>query len=66
MDNQAFQLLKSKLDELGTDIQSIRKDLDIVKGDLGHYKGFLGGVVFVFTVAWSGVTYFLSHLNKNS
>lgn len=66
MDNQAFQLLKEKLDELGADIRSIRKDVDSVKNDLGHYKGFLGGMAFVFSVAWSGITYVISHLGKNS
>ena len=55
MDNQAFELLKDSIDEL-------RKDVKEIKTDLGHYKGFLGGVVFVFTIAWSGITYFISHV----
>jgi len=55
MDNQAFELLKSAIDEL-------RQDVKEMKTDLGHYKGFLGGVSFVFALAWSGVTYFLTNL----
>lgn len=55
MDNQAFELLKDAIDDLKTDVKEIKKDL-------GHYKGFLGGVSFVFAVAWSGITYFLSNL----
>ena len=57
MDHQAFELLKDSIDEL-------RKDVKDIKSDLGHYKGFLGGVTFVLTVAWSGVTYFLSRLKS--
>lgn len=57
MDNQAFQLLKDSIDELRNDVKEIKKDL-------GHYKGFLGGVTFVFSIAWSGITYFLSHLKS--
>ena len=62
MDNQAFELLKTKLDELGADIKDMRGDLGKVKDDLGHYKGFLGGVSFVFAVAWAGITYFISSI----
>ena len=43
MDHQAFELLKDSIDEL-------RKDVKDIKSDLGHYKGFLGGIVFVFTL----------------
>lgn len=57
MDNQAFGLLKDSIDEL-------RKDVKEIKTDLGHYKGFLGGVVFVFTLVWSGITYFLSQFKS--
>jgi len=64
MDNQAFKLLTDKLDELGKSIKDVSSDLSEVKKDLGHYKGFLGGVTFVFTVAWSGITYFISHFNR--
>lgn len=62
MDNQAFELLKNKLDELKDDISDIKKDVASVQQDLGHYKGFLGGVSFVFALAWSGVTYFLTNI----
>jgi hypothetical protein len=55
MDHQAFELLKSAIDD-------IKQDVKEIKTDLGHYKGFLGGVSFVFAVAWSGVTYFLTNL----
>jgi hypothetical protein len=55
MDHQAFELLKDSIDEL-------RKDVKDIKTDLGHYKGFLGGIVFVFTLMWTGITYFISHL----
>lgn len=53
MDNQAFELLKDAIDDLKQDVKGIKKDL-------AHYKGFLGGVSFVFALAWSGVTYFIS------
>lgn len=59
MNNQAFELLKDSIDEL-------RKDVKEIKTDLGHYKGFLGGVVFVFTIAWSGITYFISHVKGSN
>lgn len=66
MDNQAFQLLKDKLEELCTDVKELRADVGHVKQDLGHYKGFLGGITFVFTIAWTGITYFLSHFNSKN
>lgn len=62
MDNHAFELLLKKLDEHGTDLKEMRIDITKVKDDLGHYKGFLGGVSFVFALAWSGVTYFLTNI----
>lgn len=59
MDNQAFELLKSSIDEIRADVKEIRTDL-------GHYKGFLGGISFVFAILWSGITYFISHLKSGN
>ena len=61
MDNHFYDLLMKKLDDHGNDLKSMRDDLSEVKSDLGHYKGFLGGVTFVFSIAWAGITYFLSN-----
>ena len=65
MDHQAFELLKDKLDDIKSDISGLRGEVNSVKDDLGHYKGFLGGVTFVFTVLWSGLTYFFTKGNTN-
>lgn len=59
MDNQAFELLKSSIEELRADVKDI-------KNDLGHYKGFLGGITFVFSVIWAGVTYFFTNYKSGS
>ncbi len=53
MDNHAFELIKEKLDDLSKDVKDIRKDLDT-------YKGFFGGVLFVFTSLWTIVTYWFN------
>ena len=64
MDNQAFKLLVATIDEIKDDVKLVRSDLESVKKDIGHYKGFIGGVVFVFGVVWSGITYFFSGLKS--
>ena len=53
MNNQAFELLKDAIDELKSDVRDIKKDL-------GHYKGFVGGVMFAFTALWSFMTYYFT------
>jgi len=65
MDNQAFELLKDKLDDIKSDITVLKNEVGHVKEDLGHYKGFLGGVTFVFTVLWSGLTYIFTKGDTN-
>lgn len=62
MDNQAFKLLMDKLNEHGDGIDEIKAGLSEVKSDLSHYKGFVGGVLFVFTAVWTGVTFFWDKL----
>ena len=58
MDRQAFKLLTDTMEELRRDIKAVRQDISAVKTDLGHYKGFLGGVTFVFGILWTGFTFF--------
>lgn len=53
MDNQAFELLKDAIDELKVDVKDI-------KSDLGHYKGFIGGVMFCTTAIWTFLTYYFT------
>lgn len=60
MDHQAFDLLKEAINEIRTDVKTLGSDVVKIKNDIGHYKGFIGGIVFCFTVAWTGVTYFLT------
>lgn len=60
MDNQAFKLLTDAIDEIKDDVKAMRVDMAGVKKDIGHYKGFIGGVVFVLSTVWMGVTYLFS------
>ncbi len=64
MDNQAFKLLISTIDEIKSDVKLVRGDLESVKKDIGHYKGFVGGVVFVFGIIWGGINYFFSGIKS--
>ena len=65
MDNQAFELIRDKLDELGKIASKNTEAIDEIKKDLRHYKGFIGGVLFVFTALWSIVLTGINHLFKN-
>lgn len=51
MDHESYRLLKEIIDE-------VRNDVKEIKQDLGHYKGFVSGILCVFTILWAGATFF--------
>lgn len=62
MDQKAFHLLNEKIDDIKESVNSVRKDLSVVKEDIRQYKGFVGGAAFVFSLVWAGVTYVFSQI----
>ena len=37
------------LSELLTEIRTLRKDVQGIREEIGHYRGFIGGVVWTFS-----------------
>ena len=58
MENQAFALIMAKLKEQDTKLDDLSDDMLEVKRSMSHYKGFVGGVLFVFATVWTAATFF--------
>ena len=53
-----------ELTQIWADIAEIKTTQKEIKEQLTKYKGFLGGVVFVFSVLWAGALFVRSAIVK--
>lgn len=54
--------LDARLEALDDGIKELGKELTSIAAELNRYKGFIGGVSLVISVAWAGVAFFKDHI----
>jgi hypothetical protein len=56
-DAKSFEELKADFEELKAEVKASRKDIAAIQQQLGQYKGFFGGVLFVITAVWAFIQF---------
>jgi hypothetical protein len=61
-DAENFRALKEDVVELKKEVVALRADVSVIKQQLGQWKGFFGGIVFVLSALWAVITWGLPWL----